>query len=130
MQVLQTIPILRMFDLQKAKDFYVNFLGFKVDWEHRFEGVSPAYMQVSRDRLVLHLSEHHGDGTPGTIVYLCVTGLADFHREITSKGYGYLKPGLGPSGHGTIEVCLIDPFGNSLRINEAITEGSSAREEA
>ena len=29
----QTIPILRIFDVEKAKEFYVGFLGFAVDWE-------------------------------------------------------------------------------------------------
>jgi catechol 2,3-dioxygenase-like lactoylglutathione lyase family enzyme len=48
MQVLQTIPILRIFSVAKAKEFYVDFLGFQVDWEHRFEDVAPVYMQVSR----------------------------------------------------------------------------------
>ena len=31
------IPILRSFDEAKAKAFYVQLLGFKLDWEHRFE---------------------------------------------------------------------------------------------
>jgi catechol 2,3-dioxygenase-like lactoylglutathione lyase family enzyme len=31
------IPILRIFDEAKARAFYVDWLGFKVDWEHRFE---------------------------------------------------------------------------------------------
>lgn len=30
------IPILRIFDLARAKDFYVDFLGFTVDWEISF----------------------------------------------------------------------------------------------
>jgi catechol 2,3-dioxygenase-like lactoylglutathione lyase family enzyme len=33
----KTTPILRIFDEAKAREFYVDFLGFKVDWEHRFE---------------------------------------------------------------------------------------------
>jgi len=125
MKVDQTIPILRIFDVAKAEDFYLGFLGFNLDWKHQFEGVEPVYLQVSRDGLVLHLSEHHGDGTPGSVVYLCVTGLADFHREISSKGYGYMKPGIGDSGHGSIEVCVTDPFGNSLRINEQVAQPGS-----
>jgi catechol 2,3-dioxygenase-like lactoylglutathione lyase family enzyme len=32
----KTTPILRIFDEAKAKEFYVEFLGFRVDWEHRF----------------------------------------------------------------------------------------------
>jgi len=30
---MQTIPILRIFSLDKAREFYVGFLGFSVDWE-------------------------------------------------------------------------------------------------
>jgi hypothetical protein len=32
---------------------------------HRFAPDLPLYMQVSRDGSVLHLSEHHGDCSPG-----------------------------------------------------------------
>ena len=35
------IPILRMYDVAKTKDFYLDFLGFTLDWEHRFSGNSP-----------------------------------------------------------------------------------------
>jgi hypothetical protein len=33
----KTIPILRIFSVEKAKEFYVGYLGFSVDWEHHFE---------------------------------------------------------------------------------------------
>lgn len=33
----KTIPILRMFDEAKAREFYLDFLGFSVEFEHRFE---------------------------------------------------------------------------------------------
>lgn len=59
-------PVLRIFDEAKAREFYVDFLGFQVDFEHRFEPGTPLYMGISRDGCKLHLSEHHGDGTPGT----------------------------------------------------------------
>lgn len=42
MRLNNTTPILRMFDEKKAKEFYVDFLGFKVDWEHRFEEDLPS----------------------------------------------------------------------------------------
>ena len=41
----RTIPLLRIFDLEKAKEFYVGFLGFAVDWEHHFDQSAPAYLQ-------------------------------------------------------------------------------------
>ena len=64
----KTIPIFRIFDVMKAKDFYVGFLGFTVDREHHFEENTPAYILVSKNGFVLHLPEHHGDCWPGSTV--------------------------------------------------------------
>jgi hypothetical protein len=32
----KAIPILRIFDETKAREFYLDFLGFSVEFEHRF----------------------------------------------------------------------------------------------
>jgi hypothetical protein len=45
----KTTPILRIFDEAKAREFYVDFLGFKIDWQHRFEESLPLYLQISKD---------------------------------------------------------------------------------
>ena len=34
--VKRAVPVLRIFDVPKAKAFYVDLLGFRIDWEHRF----------------------------------------------------------------------------------------------
>jgi hypothetical protein len=44
-----TITILRIFPGVEASRFYLDFLGFAVDWEHRFGEGMPLYQQVSRD---------------------------------------------------------------------------------
>ena len=118
LNVQGTIPILRIFDRAKALEFYAGFLGFRVDWEHRFDADAPLYMQVSLENCVLHLTEHHGDCCPGSTVFLRVSGLEDYHREIVAKGYGYMRPGveLAPWNAKLMEVT--DPFGNRLRFNE------------
>jgi catechol 2,3-dioxygenase-like lactoylglutathione lyase family enzyme len=51
------IPILRIFSVEKAREFYLDYLGFHLDWEHRFDDNAPLYMQVSRAGLILHLCE-------------------------------------------------------------------------
>ena len=50
------VPILRIYDLAKAKEFYVDFLGFKVDWEHRFDENAPLHFQVRGPTILLPLS--------------------------------------------------------------------------
>lgn len=113
----RVIPILRIFDIGKAREFYLDYLGFAADWEHRFTEHLPLYMQVSRGSLVLHLSEHHGDGTPGSAVYVETTGVRELHAELHAKSYAFLRPGLCEDEIGT-SLDLIDPFGNLLRFNE------------
>lgn len=57
--------------------------------------LQPLYSQVSRGSLVLHLSEHHGDGTPGTHVFIWMKGIEEFHQELSEKNYKYLRPWSG-----------------------------------
>jgi catechol 2,3-dioxygenase-like lactoylglutathione lyase family enzyme len=118
MQFLQTIPILRIFDVEKAKAFYLDYLGFRPDWEHRFEPGLPLYMQISRGAFVLHLSEHHGDATPGATVFLRVRGLEAFHAELSQKDYRYQRPGIEIAPWKAKVMELTDPFGNRLRLSE------------
>jgi len=114
----EAVPILRIFDLDKAREFYVGFLGFTVDWEHRFEETMPVYMQISRGGMTLHLSEHHGDGCPGSTIYIRAKGLVAYHGEIMSKGYPAMRPGVEETDWNTLEMTVIDPFGNRLRFGE------------
>lgn len=120
LQVLQTIPILRIFNVEKAKEFYVDFLGFAVDWEHRFDEKAPLYMQISRAGCVLHLSEHHGDCCPGSTVFLRVADVEEYHREITAKSYGFMRPGVEKTFHKSKCMEVIDPFGNRIRFDESL----------
>jgi catechol 2,3-dioxygenase-like lactoylglutathione lyase family enzyme len=114
----RTVPILRMFSVEKAKEFYLGFLGFSLDWEHRFEPDTPVYMQVSRNGVVLHLSERHGDGTPGTAIFADMDGIDEFHREISTKRYKYCRPGIQRMPWKARMMAVIDPFGNHIRFNE------------
>lgn len=107
-------PILRMFDEVKAREFYVDFLEFQVDWEHRFEDNFPLYMQLSFGECQIHLSEHHGDCSPGAAIRIETTSLADFHQKLLSKAYKYARPGIETTPWHTREVSLADPFGNRL----------------
>lgn len=119
-QFQQVIPILRIFDVPKAEEFYLEFLGFTVDWDHRFDANAPLYRQVSHNGLVLHLSEHHSDGSPGARLRVMMRGVRELHREISSREYRYMRPGLETTEWGTIETGAIDPFGNMLRFCERI----------
>lgn len=120
----QTIPILRIFDDAKAREFYLDYLGFHIDWEHRFEPDLPLYMQISRDELRLHLSEHHGDCCPGATVFVAMSGIDELHRELTARNYRSLRPGIETVPWNARCMEVIDPFGNRIRFQESLPQAS------
>ncbi len=117
------IPVLRIFDEDRAREFYLDFLGFSKDWDHRFDENLPLYMQVSRDRCLLHLSGHHGDCCPGAAVRIETTGVKEFCDSLNQKGYKHARPGCENTPWGTLEMTIADPFGNRLIFVERQLEG-------
>lgn len=117
LSVARTVAILRMFDVAATTRFYVEYLGCAVDWQDG-GGDGPIYMQVSRDGLVLHVSSHHDDGTPGSAVLIECSGVEALHGELRERGYPFLNPGLEPGPGGGRELQLIDPASNRLRFYE------------
>jgi catechol 2,3-dioxygenase-like lactoylglutathione lyase family enzyme len=115
---IAVVPLFRIFSPEKAREFYIDYLGFQVDWEHRFEPGMPLYQQISRGKLQIHLTEHHGDGTPGSVVFIRMNGLDDLHAELAAKNYGFLRPGLEVQPWKARSMTLIDPFGNQIRFQE------------
>ncbi len=115
-----TIPMLRIFCPEKARAFYVDLLGFSVDWEHRFAPEFPLYMQVSRGNLVLHLTEHHGDCCPGSAVYVHMSDLDSFHAEVGARPDRFTKPEIETASWNARVMKVQDPFGNRILFSEPI----------
>jgi hypothetical protein len=114
------IPVLRIFDLALAKAFYVGWLGLKVAWEHRFEPDAPAYLQIVRGPVVLHLSEHYGDCSPGAKVFINTDDVEALHRELWSRPNPNMRPGVELAPWNAKVLDVIDPFGNRLSFNQPL----------
>jgi uncharacterized glyoxalase superfamily protein PhnB len=107
-------PILRIFDEAKAREFYVEFLDFVIDAEHRFDDNAPLYMMIRKDECVVHLSGHHGDASPGSAIRIRTTDVRALNRLLLEKKYRYARPGVETTPWNTAEMTITDPFGNRL----------------
>jgi hypothetical protein len=114
------VPVLRMLDIPSAHEFYLDYLGFAVEWEHRFEPGMPLYTRIRRDNLVIDLSEHHGDGTPGSGVWVPVTDVHALHRELSAKHYPRQRPAVDEHAPGGPTLAVIDPFANVIRFCQPV----------
>jgi hypothetical protein len=111
------VPIVRIFDEGRAREFYLGWLGMSVDWEHRFHDGAPLYCQVSLGPLRLHLSEHSGDASPGANAVVYMNGVEAWQKSLIARNYKYNRPGIQHQDWG-IECQVIDPFGNRIRFLE------------
>lgn len=109
------VPVLRVQDWSVAETFYRDRLGFTVAWVHRFEADLPAYARVHRDATVLDLSEHHGDGSPGAVVWVPVADVDALCRELRARPTDRLRPEVDARAPGGPTMTITDPFGNVLR---------------
>ncbi len=104
----EMVAIFRTSDGYEAARWYAR-LGFEVEGEHRFAPNLPLYLFLKRGQIHLHLSEHKGDATPNTLVYLYVDDVdsiaAEFNVPVNHQPWAR-------------EIELTDPDGNRLRIGQ------------
>ena len=109
-------PVFRIFDYNKTIEFYIDWLGFKIDWQNK-QDAFPVYMQISFSNIVLHLSEHHGDGSPGGRVFIDdFKNLKEYHQKLVDKKYKYNRPSIEEFYYdkNALEMQVYDPFNNRL----------------
>ena len=119
----RTIPILHVDSYEKAKAYYVDWLGFSIDWEFRLEPGFPVYMQVSREGLLLHLSEHQGDNPGGVMCHVDVDDLDGLLAEWKARRPDFAQQAVITPWNAK-HIDLKDPFGNTLGINQILVEGA------
>ncbi|MEM7176719.1 MAG: glyoxalase superfamily protein [Pseudomonadota bacterium] len=107
-------PILRSFSEEAARAFYVDFLGFDVLFEHRFDATAPLYLGLRRGACDVHLSEHHGDATPGSAIRIHVDDVDELCAKLNAKAYPKARPGVTQQPWGNREMTVLDPAGNRL----------------
>lgn len=108
-------PILRSFDEARARAFYIDFLGFDLVFQHRFDPGAPLYLGLRKGDCAIHLSEHYGDGTPGSAVRIPVDDVVAYAAALRAKGHRNARPGEPEEmPWGSREITINDPAGNRL----------------
>jgi uncharacterized glyoxalase superfamily protein PhnB len=120
-QLGKTTPILRSFDEAKAREFYLDWLRFEVVFEHRFGPGMPLYMGIRRGDCMLHLSEHHGDASPGASMRIEVSDIDALAAELDARPHPRMRPSVETMPWGTRDMTVTDPFGNRLTFTHAIS---------
>jgi catechol 2,3-dioxygenase-like lactoylglutathione lyase family enzyme len=103
-------PILRVENLEASRRYYIQTLGFSLDWD------TDGAISVSRDRKSIMLCEGE-QGQPGTWLWIGVEDADAFYAEFLAKGAHIRSPPRNFSWAYEFEVA--DPDGHVLRIGSA-----------
>jgi hypothetical protein len=117
-----TIPVFRVFDYAKAMAFYVEWLGFKIEWEQKPDD-GPFQVRLSLREVTLHLVEHADEGSLGTWVIVPeFKHLIAYRKIICPDGGKFPKPELRkvPREPNSISMTVVDPFFNRIEFREAM----------
>ena len=101
-EIRSSIPVLRMFDEARAKAFYLDYLGFEVDWESRFTPTAPLYMQIHLGDAIIHLNGHAEEDAP---IYRSLCKLVD---QRDTYGVSYASD-AGPLQQMGLDCVLFGP---------------------
>ena len=114
------IPLLHVNAVSEVEAFYCKRLGFTVRSTYRLdpEKADPAYVVVSRDRALLHLSSFSGDGVAGGVVTVPVSDIGELLGELVAAGID-VGEGIMEQSWGDREVYIRDLSGNAVRFQEA-----------
>ena len=116
----RVIPALRITNYERSKAYYMDTLGFVVEWEHRFEPGFPVFMSIARDGMQIYLSEHSGDCQVGGLVHFLIADVDAWHAEFRDRGAKIAEPPNDDLGFRNMTVA--DPDGNQLRFMERASE--------
>lgn len=108
------IPQLRITNAERSLAFYIDGLGFAIDWQHQFEPGFPLFFQITRAGQTIFLTQHSGDCETGGAVYFKVPDARAYYAAFQNNGVVATNlPEDTP--WGTCEFLLTDPDGNRLR---------------
>ncbi|MEV6634451.1 glyoxalase superfamily protein [Actinoplanes sp. NPDC051470] len=131
-----TIPVLRIFAEERALEFYVEFLGFTLDFGGPAGGPDTSfYGQIIRGATTFQLSEQPYDPGAGATVVINIDGLDELRDELRLRysamgsrvwGPAVWVPEVQEMPWQTRVMTISDPFGNHLRFSEPLDPAARA----
>lgn len=115
----RTISMLRVQNARASEAFFCDKLGFRTTWAHDPGDGFPVFLEVTRDNVSFHLSEHEGDGPASIQVYVGVDDAEALYAEFEGKGIETLSP-LEHAEWGEMVFTLEDLDGNTLRFGSPV----------
>jgi catechol 2,3-dioxygenase-like lactoylglutathione lyase family enzyme len=125
MDMLLEVVVVPVSDIDKAKEYYADNLGFKVDMDVNMEDKRLVQLTPAGSSCSIHIGQNITDMTPGSVkgLILVVKDAAAAKKELDDKGVETGEIEEFPWGK---HVNLTDPDGNTLTIQESFARNKKS----
>ena len=122
------IPHLRILDRARAVAFYVDALGFEIEFEWRNAPDTPVYLGIARGTLRAHLSEHAASGPPGQGrgMTLAVDDVDAWYERLRERDLAFAQA-LETKPWGARDFIVHDPFENVIVVTSSVADAPRDR---
>src|SRR5699024_6765470 len=122
----KAIPVLRVWDYDTTINFYINWLGFKIDWKEKPDE-GPFQMQISMNEVTMQLVQFTLNKEKlGTWVLIQdFKNLIAYRKLLSFKGSKFPIPPIKQQPgekRKILSITFIDPFQNRIEIRETFGE--------
>lgn len=117
-KLLSAAPVLPALDMRVSVAFYVEKLGFRVDFDYG------NYVGLERDGVALHLvlADEHVTGEHAGLCVIYVRGVESLYAHCAAQGIVHPNGALEEKPWGVKEFVVLDPVNTGLRIMEVLPE--------
>ncbi len=120
-------PFIKCSDINVSLNFYVNLLDFQLVQapDSDPESFMSMYAYLKREKSIIHLSQHAGDGVFGNVIYVHVKSIDSIYSIFLNNGLKTQeKSGITmkpvEQTWGMKEFYVADPDGNRIRFGQQI----------
>jgi len=109
-------PRIPVTDVEKALEFYIAQLGFRLGWNW---GKPLTHANVCRDSIALDLVASPAGRSGTAMAYIQLSGVDAYFSEL--KGRNVESSALQNRAYGMRDFEIVDPYGNRLVFGEPTT---------
>jgi catechol 2,3-dioxygenase-like lactoylglutathione lyase family enzyme len=113
---MTSVKRLHVKSMARSLRFYVDALGFGLEWKYQFARGQPRIAQISIEGQHIYLSEYPGDGESQTTVEFVLTELDRVHKSLAQSGIEMVFTRGRPTL--TNAISALDPDRNRLQFKK------------
>ncbi|MFD2034660.1 glyoxalase superfamily protein [Belliella marina] len=110
----KVIPVLKVSDFKLAKQFYIDHMGFEVEWEEHVVDKSYSYMVISFNHIIFHMTDCDKEKMSTGKIFIEYSEICEYIKFLSARKCTFEVIDLEMFPWKSIGIQIEDPFDHHL----------------